>query len=157
VNTLVLGLGNPLLSDDGIGLVLLEALREAGRWDDGLEFVDGGTWGMSLLPAIQDCDRVLVLDAVRAGYEPGTVVRGSGPDIPRLYSYPLSPHQIDLREVLAAAELLGAVPSALEVVGVEPESTDGPCLELSEPVAAAVPKAADEARRILSAWGHTCV
>lgn len=157
MSTLVLGLGNPLLSDDGIGLVLLEALREAGRWDDGLEFVDGGTWGMSLLPAIQDCDRVLVLDAVRAGYEAGTVVRGSGADIPRLYSYPLSPHQIDLREVLAAAELLGAVPSALEVVGVEPESTDGPCLELSEPVAAAVPTAADEARRILASWGHTCV
>lgn len=157
MSTLVLGLGNPLLSDDGVGLVLLEALRESGTWDDGVELVDGGTWGLSLLPVIADCNRVLVLDAVRAGHEAGAVVRGTGQDVPRLYSYPLSPHQIDLREVLAAAELIGAVPSELEVVGVEPASTDGPCLDLTEPVAAAVPKAVREARSILAAWGHTCV
>lgn len=152
MSTAVLGLGNPLLTDDGVGLVLLEQLRED-SWVD-VELVDGGTWGLSLLPVLADCDRVLVLDAVRAGNEPGTVVRGTGSDVPRFYRYPLSPHQIDLTEVLAAAEMVGQVPSEVVVVGIEPSSTDGPCLDLTEPVAAAVPTAVAEARRILRDWGH---
>ena len=153
VTTAVIGLGNPLLTDDGVGLALLEALRDDG-WLD-VDLVDGGTWGLSLLPVLADCERVLVLDAVKAGNEPGTVVRGRGADVPRLYRYPLSPHQIDLTEVLAAAEMTGGVPAEMEVIGVEPGSTDGPCLQLTDPVAAALPTALDEARRVLLAWGHT--
>jgi hydrogenase maturation protease len=149
--TAVIGLGNPLLTDDGVGLVLLERLRRDG-WLD-VEMVDGGTWGLSLLPVLADCDRVLVLDAVRSGNEPGTVVQGSGDDVPRLYRFPLSPHQIDLSEVMAAAELTGGLPETVWVIGVEPASTDGPCLDLSVPVAQAVPVALDSARAVLSGWG----
>lgn len=151
MTTAVIGLGNPLLTDDGVGLVLLEALRTDG-WTH-VDLVDGGTWGLSLLPTLADADRVLVLDAVRSGHPPGTVVRGSNDDIPRLYRYPLSPHQIDLSEVLAAAELSSGVPEHIEVIGVEPASTDGPCVELSDVVAAAVPRALAEARRVLGGWG----
>jgi Ni,Fe-hydrogenase maturation factor len=57
--------------------------------------------------------------------------------------------------VLAAAEMTGAVPAEMHVIGIEPGSTDGPCLQLTNPVAAAVPTALDEARRVLLAWGHT--
>jgi hydrogenase maturation protease len=151
MTTAVIGLGNPLLTDDGVGLVLLEALRADG-WT-AVDLVDGGTWGLSLLPTLADCYRVLVLDAVRSGHPPGTVVRGSDDDIPRLYRYPLSPHQIDLCEVLAAAEMSGGLPEHIEVIGVEPASTDGPCVKLSDVVAAAVPRALTEARRVLAAWG----
>jgi hydrogenase maturation protease len=153
VTTAVIGLGNPLLTDDGVGLELLEALRADG-WVD-VDLVDGGTWGLSLLPTLADADRVLVLDAVRSGNVPGTVVRGSNDDIPRLYRYPLSPHQIDLSEVLAAAELSGGLPEHVEVIGVEPASTDGPCVELSDVVAAAVPRALAQARCVLEGWGLT--
>lgn len=149
----VVGLGNPLLTDDGVGLALLEDLRADG-WDDSVDLVDGGTWGLSLLPTLADADRVLVLDAVRSGHEPGCVVRGGVDDIPRLYRYPLSPHQIDLSEVLAAAELTGGLPGEVEVIGVEPASTDGPCVTLSPVVQAAVPRALAEARRVLEGWGH---
>ena len=151
MTTAVIGLGNPLLTDDGVGLELLEALRADG-WVD-VDLVDGGTWGLSLLPTLADADRVLVLDAVRSGNVPGTVVRGSNDDIPRLYRYPLSPHQIDLSEVLAAAEMSGGLPEHVEVIGVEPASTDGPCVELTEAVAASVPRALAEARRVLLGWG----
>lgn len=106
---------------------------------------------------LADHSRVLVLDAVRAGADPGTVLRGGGDDIPRLYRFPLSPHQIDLTEVLGAAELLGTVPEQVEVVGVQPGSVDGPCLTLTSPVAAAVPRALREALAVLAAWGHTPV
>ena len=151
MTTAVIGLGNPLLTDDGVGLELLEALRADG-WVD-VDLVDGGTWGLSLLPTLADADRVLVLDAVRSGNVPGTVVRGSNDDIPRLYRYPLSPHQIDLSEVLAAAEMSGGLPEHVEVIGVEPASTDGPCVELTKAVAASVPRALAEARRVLHGWG----
>jgi len=157
VTTAVLGLGNPLLTDDGVGLVLLEAVREAGPWDAGVELVDGGTWGLSLPPVLTDSDRVLVLDAVRAGAAPGAVLRGSGADIPRLYRFPLSPHQIDLTEVLGAADLLGVTPAEVQVVGVEPASVEGPCVQLTACVADSVPRALREALAVLAGWGHTPV
>jgi hydrogenase maturation protease len=150
----VLGLGNPLLRDDGVGLVLLEQLRARGPWRPHVELVDGGTWGMSLLPVLAEHARVLVLDAVRSGAAPGTVLRGDADDLPRLYRRRLSPHQIDLAEVLAAAELTGGVPADLVVVGVEPAAVDGPDVTLTDEVAAAVPRALAEAERILAGWGH---
>lgn len=153
VPTAVLGLGNPLLRDDGVGLAMLAALADKGPWGEEVTLVDGGTWGLSLLPVLADSEQVLVLDAVRAGHPPGTVVRGSVDDVPRLYAHPVSPHQIDLAEVLAAAELVGALPRRVEVVGVEPGSVEGPCLDLTPAVAAAVSRAVAEAVRVLTRWG----
>jgi len=148
----VLGLGNPLIGDDGTGLVLLERLRERGPWPDTVELVDGGTWGLSLLPAICDAERLLVLDAVRTGAPAGTVLRGEGDAVPRLYERPLSPHQIDLREVLAAAVLLDALPAQLAVIGIEPGSAEGLRIGLTPAVEAALDRAVDEAVRTLERW-----
>jgi hydrogenase maturation protease len=149
----VLGLGNPLLEDDGAGLALLELLRARGPWPDAVELVDGGTWGLSLLPVICDAERLLVLDAVRTGAPPGTVLRGEGEAVPRLYERPLSPHQIDLREVLAAAVLLDGLPADLTVIGIEPERTEGLRVGLTPAVSAALDLAVREAVRVLEAWG----
>jgi hydrogenase maturation protease len=153
VRVVVLGLGNPLLADDGVGLVMLARLSESGHWPDEVELVDGGTWGLSLLPDIRDASALLVLDAVRADSSPGTVLRGEGDAVPRLYRRPPSPHRIDLGEVLAAAELLGGVPERLAVVGVEPEETDDLRIGLSPSVDAAVDRAVAEAERVLAGWG----
>lgn len=149
---LVLGLGNPLLEDDGTGLVLLERLRARGPWPPDVEFVDGGTWGLSLLPALEDADRVLILDAVRTGAAPGTVRCARDDAVPRLYRNPVSPHQLDLGEVLAAATLLGTLPAVLAVVGVEPERTEGLHVGLTAAVTAALDRATEEACRLLTAW-----
>jgi Ni,Fe-hydrogenase maturation factor len=153
MSTVVIGLGNPLLTDDGVGIVLLEALRETAgstsRWSTG---APGDSRCYRCSPTATACS---CWTRCKAGNEPGTVVRGRGADVPRLYRYPLVPHQIDLTEVLAAAEMVGGLPADMEVIGVEPGSTDGPCLTLTDPVAAALPRAADEARRVLLAWGHT--
>jgi hydrogenase maturation protease len=149
----VLGLGNPLLEDDGAGLALLELLRELGPWPEQVDLVDGGTWGLSLLPTICDTERLLVLDAVRTGASPGTVLRGEGDAVPRLYERPLSPHQIDLREVLAAAVLLESLPADLVVVGIEPLRTEGLHVGLTAPVRASLRRAVDEAARVLAGWG----
>ena len=72
--TLVLGLGNPIMGDDGFGLAVLERLLADWVLPAGVEAVDGGIWGMKLLPQIEQSDRLLLLDAVNAGLAPGTPV-----------------------------------------------------------------------------------
>lgn len=121
--TLVIGLGSPLMGDDGLGLVALEQLRAEGV-RDGVTLVDGGTWGLNLLPMIESADRVLFLDAVHGGMRPGQVAILVGEAIPRFLQTKLSPHQIDLREVLALAEFRGTLPGELVVFGMEPASVE---------------------------------
>lgn len=150
--TLVLGVGNPLLADDGVGLVLLDRVRDAGPWPDGVTFEDGGTWGLSLLPALEDAEAVLVLDAVRTSAPPGTVRWARDGAIPRLYRRPACAHQVDLAEVLAAATLLGVLPCRMAVVGVEPVDVGTLRVGLSAPVRAAVDAAAAQACRVLRGW-----
>lgn len=122
--TLVVGLGNPLMTDDGVGLAALERLRTS--WDPGedVALVDGGTWGMNLLPVIEDTDRLVLLDAIRAGAAPGTLTVLEREQLPRLFAHKLSPHQIDLSEVLALAELRGTLPAEAVAFGIEPEAVE---------------------------------
>ncbi len=120
---LVIGLGSPLMGDDGLGLVALEQLRAAGV-PAGVTLADGGTWGLNLLPMIEAADRVLFLDAVHGGLKPGQVSILERKVIPQHLQTKLSPHQIDLREVLAVAEFRGTLPKEMLVVGMEPESVE---------------------------------
>jgi len=151
--TVVLGVGSPLMGDDGVGVVAVERLRQALGSVEGVSLLDGGTWGMQLLPAIEDAECLLVLDAIYDGQEPGTVVRLEKDELPRLLYQKVSPHQIDLREVFAVAELKGTFPSAAVALGVEPqvvELQDG----LSPAVEAALPRLLSAAVEQLRAWGH---
>ncbi len=150
--TLVIGLGSPLMGDDGVGLVALERLREAGVPGD-VTLADGGTWGLNLLPLVEGAARLLVLDAVRAGRPPGTVVRLEGEQVPRFLMTKLSPHQIDLREVLALAEFRGTTPEEVVVIGLEPERVEMHA-GLTAEVAAGVEAVVEDALRQLEAWGH---
>jgi hydrogenase maturation protease len=117
---LVIGLGNPLMGDDGIGLAALERLAAGGAVPAGVELVDGGTWGMNLLHLIESADVVVLLDAIRAGAPPGTIHELEGDAVPRRLAHKLSPHQIDLGEVLALAALRGTLPPRLMAIGIEP-------------------------------------
>jgi len=145
----VLGVGNPIMGDDGVGLELLAGLqaRRAGVDGPRVEYVDGGTGGMELIPVVQEARFLLVLDAV-AGPVPGAVQHLSGDQVPRMLSSKLSPHQVGLLDVFTAARLLGSEPEAVEVVGVTPESVDLR-LGLTDVVAAALPGAIDEAAAVL--------
>lgn len=119
---LVLGLGNPLMGDDGAGLLLLENLRQSRKWPEHIIFEDGGTLGMTLLPLIEDAAAVLLLDAVHTGAAPGTVVIRQGRQLPGFFKNILSPHQIGLSEVLGAAQLCGTLPAHIALVGIEAEN-----------------------------------
>jgi hydrogenase maturation protease len=151
----VLGLGNMLMADDGIGLAALARLQDEWFVPPDVDLVDGGTWGMNLLPIIERTDQLLVLDAIDHGLEPGTLVRLQDDDVPRFLSTKLSPHQIDLREVLALAQLRGTLPGELVAVGLQPGKVEM-STELSPPVRARLGEMVEEAARTLAGWGIDC-
>ncbi len=122
--TFVIGLGNPLMLDDGIGLAALERLSCRPDIPEGIQLVDGGTWGMNLLPLIETAGTVIFLDAIRLGCEAGTIHELEGDAVPRRLAHKLSPHQIDLGEVLAIAMLRGTLPTRLLALGIEPAEVE---------------------------------
>ncbi len=150
----VIGLGNPLMGDDGFGLVALARLRDEWTLED-VELADGGTWGMSLLPLIEDSDRLVLLDAIAAGGNPGDVVVLERDRLPIYITRKLSPHQIDLRDVLAAAEWRGNLPAETVAIGVEPRRVEL-SLELSPEVDRAVDAVVGLVIARLEQWGHRC-
>jgi hydrogenase maturation protease len=151
--TLVLALGNPLLGDEGLGLVALEELRRTSSVSSSVELLDGGTSGLSLVPRMSQAERVLVLDAVSAGQPPGTVLMLDGRTLASEAAGRLSPHQVGLAEVLAACRLMHG-PKEIVILGVEPETTELG-VGLSEAVSKAIPKLVAEAGRQLEAWKQT--
>ena len=120
VGTVVIGLGNPLMSDDGLGLIALERLRDGWAVPEGVTLVDGGTWGMNLLPVIEDAGRLILIDAIAVGATPGTPIRLERERLPRYLATKISPHQVDLRDVLALAELRGTLPDDTVALGLQP-------------------------------------
>lgn len=151
--TLVLGAGSPLMGDDGLGVEVVATLAE--RWAESptLRFLDGGVWGMRLLPQIEEAERLLVVDVIRDGREPGAFVRLERDDIPRYLRTKISPHQIDLSEVFAVAELRGSFPRHAVALGIEPER-----MEAYEPISDAVrdtvPELVAAIEAQLTEWGH---
>lgn len=137
--TLVLGLGNILLSDEGVGVRAVEALAEKAPLPPDVEILDGGTSGMDLLDQIAGRARLVVVDAVRTGRPPASIVRLAGEEVPAFFSSKLSPHQLGLCDVLAVLRLMEAAPARITVIGVEPVSLDLG-LELSPAVAARLPE-----------------
>jgi hydrogenase maturation protease len=136
--TLVLGLGNILLQDEGVGVRVVEALQGL-PLPPGVEVVDGATAGMALLDILADRRRVIVIDAVDGDWEPGTVVRLGPDDLLPQQSQAVSLHELGLLEALIAARRLGVAPQEMVILGVRPyEVACG--LSLSREMAALLPR-----------------
>lgn len=149
---LVLGLGNVLLHDEGVGVWVAEALRHEFEFPDGVSVLEGGTLGLDLLPWLDGVERLLVIDAVRLGRAPGATARLEGDEVPAALDVKLSPHQIGVRDLLAAARLMGREPSLVVLWGMEPESLD-PGTGFSPRVARALPRLQAEVVEELRRWG----
>jgi len=147
---LLLGLGNPLMSDDGAGQEILARLEaEAPKWGQNVEFLDGGTQGLALLGRFEGRKAVVFLDAVRLGDKPGAVHQLRGDQLVRMGSPGVTAHEGSAPQILAALRLLGEVPQEVAVVGVEPERlTLG--IGLSPQVQAGLAAAASVARRTIT-------
>ena len=151
--TLVLGLGNILLGDEGVGVRVVERLLEQYEFPEGVRVMDGGTLGLDLLPFLEDASRLLVLDAVQARKPPGTLVRLEGDEIPIfLDASKVSPHQEGLQDLLAVALLKGYLPDEVVFWGAQITSL-GVGLDLSEAVAAQVDALIGKVLAELARWG----
>jgi hydrogenase maturation protease len=156
VPLLVLGLGNVLCSDDGLGAVAVHLLERRYRAPHGVLVLDGGTLGLSLLPQVEQAQEAILVDAIRADGPPGSLVRLEGEDVAPAVAARLSVHQVGVVDLLDAARWRDCYPSRLILLGLVPQS-----LELgvrrSAPVEAALPglveRIAEEARSL----GHTFV
>jgi len=150
--TLILGLGNILLGDEGVGVRVAERLLEFYQFPEGTRALDGGTLALDLLPYVEDADRMVVIDAVDMDADPGTVVRITDDEIPAFLSVKVSPHQMGLADILSAARLRGLSPGELVLWGVQPGVIDT-TLELSPPVAHQVDVLVEGVLADLSRWG----
>jgi len=138
-NILVLGIGNVLLTDEGVGVRAINELARRYVFSEQVELLDGGTAGIELLRHIAGRDHLIIIDAMKCGQPPGTVVRVEGADVPAAFRTRISPHQLGLSDLLAAAMLTGELPANLVLFGVEPASLE-PGLDLSDVVEASVDK-----------------
>ena len=142
---LVIGIGNILLRDEGVGVqVVLELgrLALAGRLEvpPGTRFVDGGTLGLDLLPMIGGTSSLILVDAVDLRLPPGSVTVIRGDQIEGTLGGHVSPHQVGISDLVATARLLGVWPAAASLVGIQPAEIEMG-LALSPSVAAALPEA----------------
>jgi hydrogenase maturation protease len=151
----VIGLGNPLMGDDGLGLAALERLRDTWVLPPEVELVDGGTWGLTLLPVIERARHVVFLDAIATGAAPGTPVVVPRARLPRYLATKVSPHQVDLGDVLALAELRGTLPAETVALGLEPQRVEFG-VGLSPLVAARLDALVERVVSRLAAWGYAC-
>jgi len=151
-NVLVMGVGNTLLQDDGIGVHVSECLRAGGMEGPGLRILDGGTIGLSLLPDIEDADAVIIVDASEIGEPPGTIRVFRDAEIDRLLSTKRrTVHEVALLDLFAAAAIRGRSPARRALVAVQPACTEWG-LEPTPRVRAAIPDACEAVTRLTGDW-----
>lgn len=153
-DTVVLGIGNILLGDEGVGVHVVKAVQEGFRFTPEPDLLDGGTMGLDLLPVITDHRRVLLVDAVNFGKEPGFVKMLSNDEIPSAILHKFSVHHIGLNDILGVARLVGSVPEEMRLVGIQPESME-PGLELHPAVRAKFGELVGLVIGVLEEWGVT--
>jgi len=144
---LILGLGNILLADEGIGAHVAQLLQKESL-PANVEVVDGGTAALDALLLVEGIDKLVVIDALRAGQKPGTIYRakfraGEKHKLAEILAGQggsrISLHQIGLIDALAVAERLNCVPEEIVIIGVEPSKVDWG-LELTDQVAQKLPE-----------------
>lgn len=138
---LVLGLGNVLMRDEGVGVRIAETLTGRYALPPGVEVIDGGTSGMELMEAVAGRRRLVVADAITAGAAPGTILRLEGEALRAWFRSRISPHQLGLADLLAALALSGQAPEGVVVFGIVPEDISLG-IELSTKVASAADRVA---------------
>lgn len=124
ISVLVLGIGNLVMSDDGVGVLVAQRLQQEYRFPDNVEIVDGGTLGLDLLPKLENISNLIMIDAVETGQQAGTCVRLCGRELPIALETKLSPHQMGLKDLLAVSELMGHLPKEMVLIGVQPGSIE---------------------------------
>ncbi|MCX6081778.1 MAG: HyaD/HybD family hydrogenase maturation endopeptidase [Chloroflexi bacterium] len=151
--TLVIGVGNRILSDEGVGVHVIERLLAGYVIPTDVLVLDGGTLGLDLLYYLQGVENLLLIDAVEMRKEAGTLIRMVNDEVPAFLSMKMSPHQVGIPDMLAVAKLKDLYPQNVILWGVEPDSLELG-LDLSPTIEARVPVLIEEVLKQLEAWGN---
>lgn len=120
----ILGIGNTLYQDEGVGVHVLSLLEKEFKNDPSVEIIEGATDGMLLLEPVEDTDHLIVVDAINAGKPGGTIITLQGEEIPAYYGIKMSVHQVGFQEVLWAARLRDRYPKNIIMFGLQPTSLE---------------------------------
>ncbi len=139
MNILVLGVGNILYTDEAVGVKTVMALQEAYDFPPNVKLLDGGTLGFILMETLMQYDKVIIVDAVKGGYEAGTLYKLTGDDLRKSRGFTDSMHQTDLVDTLIMCDLTGKRPDCI-VFGIEPLDYTTLGTDLTAPVEQKVPE-----------------
>lgn len=147
----ILGIGNTLFSDEGVGIHLLPILEEEFKDDGNIEIIEGLTDGMRLLGPVEDAENLIIIDAINAGREPGTIISLKGDEIPAYFGIKMSIHQLGFQEVLLAAKMRERYPKQIAMFGMQPSSLELG-VELTDTNRAKLPDLATAVIDQVNAW-----
>ena len=153
MKTIVLGLGNTLLSDDGVGIYAMNELQKKWQHHDAIEFIDGGTLSFTLTDVLYEADNLIVIDAAQLSAAPGEVrvFKNEAMDNFVRNGKCSSVHEVSLSELMDMARLLETLPGRRVLLGVQPEKIDWgdqPTVSVKN----AIPVICREADHLLTEW-----
>lgn len=152
----ILGLGNILLRDEGIGVHTVNKLKEDWDFSPKIDIIDGGTLGLDLLAYFEKYPRILIIDAADFGKEPGYIEVLDSVKISKSFTRKLSVHNIGLADILSACELMGVKLGEIKIIGIQPYATDFG-IQMSDKINAKMPELINLAVKNLQTWGVKCV
>ena len=120
----LIGLGNILLRDEGVGVHAVEALKKNFDFPEEVRLIDGGTLGLDLLPLIEGAEKILFVDAMDLKKDPGAIAVIEDQEIPSLLEPKLSLHHVGLSDLLFASRFMGNLPAKIVLVGMQPETME---------------------------------
>ena len=151
-HVLVLGIGNTLLSDEGIGIHVINYLQQQHPAPEGVTYLDGGTLSFTLAAEIEDTDNLIVVDAARIGGQPGNVACMTGAEMDHfLGTAKRSVHEVGLLDLLDIARLTETLPANRALVGIQPGVIDWG-EQPTAAVSAAIPSAVLHIKNLIAAW-----
>lgn len=148
----VLGVGNILLTDEGLGVHVVEDLKANYTFTPQISLIDGGTMGMELLTYMRGMKKILLIDAVNGGEAPGTIYEFPHRELEQYFTDHISVHEVGMQDILRIRAIQENPLEDAIVIGVEPESLDVG-FEPSTPVQKALPEVKERVLRVLREWG----
>ena len=155
MKTLILGIGNSLLSDEGVGIHVIQVLQMLLADDPEVTLLDGGTLSFTLAVPIQEADALIVVDAANIKAAPGSLETFEGEAMDRILvgNHKASVHEVGLTDLMAIAKLSGHWPVRRALVAIQPDKIDWGETP-TEPVAAAIPEACRRIQELIAGWRH---
>jgi len=155
MNTLVLGLGNTLLGDEGIGVHVIENMQKEYSDLNGVTFLDGGTLSFTLASYIEEADNLIIIDAAQLNSSPGDISVYEGEEMDQFVSSNRnkSVHEVNINDILALAHLTDQLPERRALIGIQPQFIDWSD-SLSPSVAGAIPAVSKITHELITRWGN---